>query len=222
MDKKLKLYDLTLGLFVTVLLISNIVSTKIVVLGPFTFDGGTLLFPIIYIFGDILTEVYGFRGSRRIIWTGFFALILMSLVFWVVGILPPARDWNYQKEYETILMFAPRIALASMIAYWIGEFTNSYVLSRMKVWTKGKFLWMRTIGSTVVGELMDTLIFCTIAFWGTISNALLLSVIISNYVFKVLYEVIATPITYKVIKFYKKMEDIDVYDTEYKIFTMRI
>jgi hypothetical protein len=214
MSNNFKLYDLTLGLFVAVLIISNIVATKIVALGPFTFDGGTILFPVVYIFGDVITEVYGFKGSRRIIWTGFFALTLMSATIWIVGLIPPAQGWNLQEAYKNILMTAPRIAIASMIAYWFGEFINSYVLAKMKVWTKGSHLWTRTIGSTVFGELVDTLLFCTLAFGGVLPNELLISLIVSNYIFKVLYEAIATPITYAVIRYYKKTEEIDVYDTK--------
>ncbi len=221
MEGRHKLYDLTLGLFVAVLLISNIASTKIVSIGPFTFDGGTLLFPIVYIFGDVVTEVYGFKGSRRIIWTGFFALFLMSIVIWIVGLIPPAPGWNLQGAYESILMFAPRIAIASMIAYCLGEFTNSYILSRMKNLTKGRHLWARTIGSTVLGEFVDTVVFCMLAFWGVVPGQLLLTIIISNYVFKVLFEVLATPLTYKVVSYYKETEGVDVYDDEYKIFRMK-
>lgn len=212
--KNYKLYDITLGLFVAVLIISNIASTKIIALGPFTFDGGTILFPIVYIFGDVITEVYGFKGSRRIIWTGFFSLLLMSVIFWIVGAIPAAKDWNLQESYNAILMTAPRIAVASMIAYWLGEFTNSFILAKMKVWTNGKYLWTRTIGSTVFGELIDTLVFCFIAFAGVLPSGLLVSVIISNYIFKVSYEVIATPLTYAVVGIYKKTEGIDVYDTD--------
>jgi len=212
MNKNYKLYDLTMGLFVAILIISNIVSTKIVAIGPFTFDGGTILFPIVYIFGDVITEVYGFKGSRRIIWVGFFSLALMSLITWIVGVMPSAGGWNLQESYNNILMTAPRIAIASMIAYWFGEFTNSFVLAKMKVWTKGRYLWTRTVGSTIFGELIDTLMFCTIAFVGLLPNSLLVTVIISNYIFKVCYEVIATPITYSVVHFYKKTEEIDVYD----------
>lgn len=214
MNNNYKLYDITLGLFVAVLIISNIVSTKIVAVGPFTFDGGTILFPIVYIFGDVVTEVYGFKGSRRIIWTGFFSLALMSLIVWLVGIIPPAKDWNMEEAYNSILMTAPRIAIASMIAYWLGEFTNSFILAKMKVWTNGKHLWMRTIGSTIFGELIDCLVFCTVAFAGILPIGLLISVIMSNYIFKVCYEVIATPVTYAVVGFYKKKEGIDVYDTK--------
>lgn len=218
MEKRYRLYDITLGLFVAVLIISNIVSTKITMVGPFTFDGGTLLFPIVYIFGDVVTEVYGFKGSRRIIWTGFCSLALMSFVIWLIGVIPAASGWTLQKEYQDILMLAPRIAIASMIAYWLGEFSNSYILSKMKTWTQGRYLWTRTIGSTVVGELIDSMVFCLIAFTGVLPTQLLITVIVSNYIFKVAYEIIATPVTYAVVRFYKKVENEDVYDKEYKIF----
>lgn len=220
MNKDYKLYDFTVGLFVAVLIISNIASTKIVSVGPFTFDGGTILFPIAYIFGDVLTEVYGFRRARRTIWIGFASLILMSGVFWIIGKMAPAPGWEMQNAYENILMATPRIAIASIIGYWAGSFSNSIILSKMKVLTKGKHLWTRTIGSTLVGELVDTLLFCIVAFGGILSNSLLLSVIISNYVFKVSYEILATPITYKVIDIYKKSENEDAYDEECRVFSL--
>jgi len=219
-----KYFDLLLGLFVAILLISNIASTKILVLWKFTFDGGTILFPLSYIFGDILTEVYGYERSRRVIWTGFFAALLMSLVLYVVQLLPPSPDWPYQESYESLLGFIPRIVGASLIAYFTGEFSNSFILSRLKIKTKGKFLWLRTISSTLIGEGIDTFIFCTIAFYGLIPDHLLVSVIISNYVFKSGTEVILTPVTYAVVKFLKKKEHEDHYDhgISYNPFTMKI
>ncbi|HBC47794.1 MAG TPA: transporter, partial [candidate division Zixibacteria bacterium] len=168
--KKYKYYDIILGLFVAVLLISNVASSKILKLGPFTFDGGTILFPVSYIFGDILTEVYGYRNSRRVIWTGFFAALLMSLTFIAVGKLPPASGWENQDAYEKILGLTPRIVIASLVAYFAGEFSNSYTLAKMKILTKGKWLWSRTISSTIIGEGVDTLLFVTIAFYGVLPN----------------------------------------------------
>lgn len=200
------------GLFVAVLIISNIASTKIVNFGLFVFDGGTLLFPLSYIFGDILTEVYGYKKSRQVIWTGFAAIILMSLTFLAVGMLPAASDWNQQQAFDAILGFVPRIVIASIIAYFAGEFSNSFVLAKMKIWSKGKQLWQRTIGSTLIGEGVDTGIFCLIAFLGVLPTELLIAVILSNYVFKVLIEVLFTPVTYAVVGFLKKKEGIDVYD----------
>jgi len=205
-------FDSVMALFVAVLLISNVASSKILVLGPFTFDGGTILFPLSYIFGDILTEVYGYSRSRKVIWTGFFCTGLMALVFVVVGMLPPAPGWDGQEAYMTILGITPRIVLGSLIAYFSGEFSNSYVLAKMKIWTRGRWLWMRTIGSTVVGEGVDTLLFVLIAFYGVLLPPLLGSVILSNYVFKVGVEALATPVTYAITNFLKRAENEDYYD----------
>ncbi len=207
-----KYYDLILGLFVAVLLISNVASSKVLDLGPFTFDGGTILFPISYIFGDILTEVYGYKKSRRVIWTGFFAAFLMSVVFMIVGKLPPAADWPNQEAYEKILGLTPRIVIASLIAYFAGEFSNSYTLAKMKIFSKGKLLWSRTIGSTIVGEGVDTLLFVFIAFYGVFPGNLLLAILISNYVFKVCFEAAFTPFTYMIVGYLKRKERSDVYD----------
>ncbi len=204
--------DILTGLFVAVLLISNIASTKILILWKFTFDGGTILFPVSYIFGDILTEVYGYQKSRRVIWTGFFSAFLMSVVFYIVQKLPPAADWQYQKAFEELLGFVPRIVLASLTAYFAGEFSNSFILSRMKIVTKGKFLWMRTIGSTLVGEGLDTMIFCFVAFYDVLPMKLLWAVIISNYIFKCGVEIVCTPLTYIIVGFLKRKEHEDHYD----------
>ncbi len=200
--------------FVSVLLISNIASTKIVNLGWFTFDAGTLLFPLSYIFGDILTEVYGYKKTREVIWLGFFAALMMAAVFMIVGKLPGAADWNNQAAYDAILGVTPRIVIASLIAYMCGSFSNSFILTKMKIWLKGKYLWMRTIGSTIVGELVDSSLFILIAFLGVLPPSLLLTLIVSNYVFKTLIEVLFTPVTYKVVKFLKKNENEDYYDTD--------
>ena len=201
-----------MALFVAVLLISNIASAKIVKLGPLTFDGGTLLFPISYIFGDILTEVYGYRRSRRVIWIGFFSAALMALTLSVVGWLPPAERWEHQAAYQTILGTIPRIVLGSLVAYWAGEFSNSYTLARLKLVTQGRWLWTRTIGSTVVGEGVDTLLFVTIAFAGTMPAGQWRDLIISNYLFKTGLEVVMTPVTYQVVSFLKRAEAEDFYD----------
>ncbi len=210
-------FDILVAFFVAVLLISNIASTKIVTLWTvFTFDGGTILFPLSYIFGDILTEVYGFQKSRRAIWLGFISALLMSLVLYVVQILPPASDWGNQQAFESILGFIPRIVLGSLVAYFAGEFTNSITLSLLKKKTKGRFLWLRTISSTVIGEGIDTIVFCMIAFYGTLPNEVLISVIISNYIFKCSIEILLTPVTYKIVNFLKKTEKVDVYDYHVK------
>jgi uncharacterized integral membrane protein (TIGR00697 family) len=199
--------------FVSVLLISNVASSKIVDFKWFTFDGGTLLFPLSYIFGDILTEVYGYKRAKNVIWLGFFMAILMSLVFIIVGKLPSAPDWNNQNAYDAILGLTPRIVLASLFAYFIGSFSNSFILAKMKIWTKGKMLWTRTIGSTIVGELLDSVIFIIIAFYGILPNSLLITLIISNYVFKTSIEILFTPLTYKIVNFLKRKESEDYYDT---------
>ena len=178
----------------------------------FTFDGGTILFPLSYIFGDILTEVYGFRRSRRVIWLGFMSAILMSLVFYIVQLLPPATGWTNQQAFESILGFVPRIVLASLIAFFAGEFSNSFILSRLKIFTQGRFLWMRTIGSTLIGEGLDTILFCMIAFYGTMPSSLLWSIIISNYIFKCSIEILFTPLTYVIVHFLKTKENEDMYD----------
>ena len=205
-------YDIVMALFVAVLLISNVASSKILVFGPFTFDGGTILFPLSYIFGDILTEVYGYRRSRRVIWMGFFCAFMMSAVFMIVGALPPAEGWEGQPAYEQILGWTPRIVIASLIAYFAGEFSNSFTLAKLKIVTRGKWLWSRTIGSTVVGQGVDTLLFVLIAFAGGLDNDLLMTIIISNYIFKVGFEVFATPLTYAVVRFLKRAEGVDTYD----------
>ncbi len=201
-----------MAVFVAVLLISNVASSKFLRLGPFTFDGGTILFPISYIFGDILTEVYGYVRSRRVIWTGFACTGLMAVVLAIVGLLPPAPGWEAQEAYMTILGNTPRIVLASLIAYFAGEFSNSYVLAKMKIWTQGRWLWTRTIASTVLGEAVDSVLFVLIAFYGTSPLALVASVILSNYVFKVAFEALATPATYAITSFLKRAENEDYYD----------
>ncbi|MGP1437883.1 MAG: queuosine precursor transporter [Treponema sp.] len=200
------------GLFVGVLLLSNILSSKMISLWGFSFDGGTLLFPLSYIFGDVLTEVYGYKTSRRVIWTGFIMLLIMSINIYIISALPRHADWTMQKDFDNILLQMPRLAIASLIAYFMGEYTNSVVLSKMKVITKGKHLWMRTIGSTLVGEGLDTVVFVLIAFLGVYSTDVLFNIMFSNYVFKTLIEVVFTPITYKVISFVKEKENLDIYD----------
>lgn len=210
--KNYRYFDILVAFFVAVLLISNIASTKILSLWKFTFDGGTVLFPLSYIFGDILTEVYGFRRSRRVIWLGFGSALLMSLIMFIVQLLPPAEGWNNQEAFESVLGFIPRIVFASLLAYFAGEFSNSVIMSRLKIKTRGKLLWLRTISSTLAGEGIDTIIFCLVAFYGTIPESLLISVILSNYIFKCSVEILLTPLTYSVVGFLKKKENEDVYD----------
>jgi uncharacterized integral membrane protein (TIGR00697 family) len=214
-----------MAFFVLVLVVSNIASSaKIVDLGvslfgfPLAFDGGTLLFPVSYIFGDILTEVYGFRASRRVIWTGFAALALASLLFLVLRLLPAEASWEAgagSAAYDAILggMSTGGIALASLAGYWVGEFSNSMILSRMKVLTRGKYLWARTIGSTLVGELLDSLVFVLIAsLTGVFGWELFITLVLTNYIFKCAVEILMTPAAYLAVHRLKKAEGVDTYD----------
>jgi uncharacterized integral membrane protein (TIGR00697 family) len=214
--KEYKYYPYIMAFFVAILIISNIASTKILKVGFFSFDGGTILFPLSYIFGDILTEVYGYAKARRVIWMGFFCTALAALIFFIVQILPPAKGWENQDAYEKILGLTPRIVVASLIAYFAGEFSNSFTLAKMKILTKGRWLWTRTIGSTLVGEFVDTVLFVAVAFFGAFNYGLLIAVFISNYIFKVGVEIVATPVTYMVVRFLKNSEGIDYYDYKTK------
>lgn len=212
--RQYKYTDIITAVFATVLILSNIASSKILSLGWFSFDGGTILFPLAYIFGDILTEVYGYARARRVIWIGFAMNLLMVLVFWGVGKLPPALDWGNQTAFDTILGVVPRIVLASLVAYLFGEFINSYVLAKLKIKTQGKYFWLRALGSTIVGEFFDTSIFIIIAFAGILPTSLLWTLWISNYVFKIGTELILLPITYRVVNWLKKKETEDYYDRD--------
>ena len=208
--------DLITASFVAVLLISNIASTKFLTLGPFTFDGGTILFPLAYIFGDVLTEVYGFRRARRVIWTGFLAMVLMGIFVWLAGVLPGEAIWESyagQSAYDAILGGISGLIVASLIAYLAGEFSNSYVLARMKVASKGRWLPARTIGSTLVGQAVDTVAFIGVATaLGVFHPDQFLGLVVTNYIFKVGIEVIMTPITIIIINWLKKAENEDYYD----------
>jgi uncharacterized integral membrane protein (TIGR00697 family) len=209
--------DVISVVFVAVLLISNICAIKALRLVSFMrmdIDGGTLLFPISYIFGDILVEVYGYARSRRIIWLGFGANALAAACFALVVALPPSPGWELQEAFAAILGQTPRIVLGSLIAFWCGSFSNAYVMAKMKVWTEGRFLWMRTIGSTLIGEGVDSLLFQTIAFGGVWPWALVLRVSFWNFCLKVAYEAIATPATYAIVHYLKRAENEDVYDRQ--------
>jgi queuosine precursor transporter len=219
-------FDLVMVLFVTVLIVSNIASSaKIVDLGfslfgvQMAFDAGTLLFPISYIFGDILTEVYGYRRSRRVIWTGFACLAFTGLFLWIVRILPGEATWESyagQDAYVKILggISSGGIVLASLLAFWAGEFSNSYILARLKVVTAGRWLWTRTIGSTIVGEAVDTLVFALVAtLLGVFPWEIFVSLVLTNYLFKVTVEGLMTPATYGVVNRLKQVEQEDYYDT---------
>jgi uncharacterized integral membrane protein (TIGR00697 family) len=202
-----------------VLLISNIASTKILGftlpgLGDLPLDGGTLLFPLAYIFGDVLTEVYGYKRSRRVIWTGFFWLALMVVLLTIVDALPSSSAWGLGDSFHAILGQTPRIVIGSLIAYFAGEFSNSFVLAKMKIGTQGRWLWARTIGSTLIGEGLDTVLFVLIAFGGTMPNPDVAKLMATNYVFKVGVEVLFTPVTYQVVSFLKRAEHEDYYDRD--------
>lgn len=208
-------YDLLLGAFVATLLCSNLIgASKIASVAGFEFGAGILFFPLSYVFGDVLTEVYGYARSRRVVWAGFAALLFASLMSAVVVALPPAAGYMGQEALAAVFGQAPRIALACLIAYWAGEFTNSYVMARMKVWSEGRNLWLRTIGSTVAGEAVDSLLFYPIAFLGLWPTELVFQVMLTNYLLKVLWEVILTPVTYRVVAFLKKAEAEDFYDRD--------
>lgn len=197
--------------FVVVLLISNLVAAKLVPIGPLRVSAAQMLFPITYIFGDIFTEVYGYAASRRAIWRGFFSSILMTAIGLFAIWLPPAPDWHNQQAFETIFGVLPRLVAGSLLAYWLGEFANSYTLARLKLLTKGKYLWTRTVGSTVVGQAVDTIIVVSFIFYDK-PIATIVKVIISGYLFKVAYEVLATPLTYAIVNFLKRQEGIDTFD----------
>ena len=207
-----RFFDTLVVMFVTVLIISNLVGAKICAVGPFRISGAQLLFPITYIFGDIFTEVYGYAGSRRAIWLGFFGSALMAAMGMLVVWLPAAPDFKDQAAFQVIFGFVPRMVAASLAAFWAGEFANSYVMARMKVWTSGRALWTRTIGSTVVGQLVDSIVVMVLAFAGKESPATIINLIFSGYVGKVLYEAAATPLTYLVVNSLKRAEGVDVFD----------
>ena len=204
--------DSLIHVFVVVLIVSNLVGPKIVAVGPFRISGAQLLFPITYIFGDIFTEVYGYGASRRAIWTGFFASALLSIMGLITVALPPAPDWPHQEAFATVFHFVPRMVIASLLAYWAGEFSNAFVMAKLKLVTKGRHLWVRTIGSTMVGQLVDTTVVMIIAFGGSLSTSLIATLIVSGYLGKVLYEAAATPLTYLVVNTLKRKEGVDVFD----------
>jgi uncharacterized integral membrane protein (TIGR00697 family) len=214
-------FDLLLAIFIVVLLISNLVGQKLCLFGPvtlfgqriqFVLSGAQILFPVTYIFGDIFTEVYGYAASRRAIWLGFLANGLLAVMGLITVWLPPAPGWPNQDAFATVFYTIPRLIVASLIAFWCGEFVNSFVLAKMKLWTKGKMLWTRTVGSTATGQFVDTLLIVAIGFGGTAPVGTLVNNLISAYLFKVAYEVAATPLTYLVVGFLKKSEGVDAFD----------
>lgn len=216
-------YDLVMAAFVTVLLCANLIgASKVCRIGPVTFGAGVLFFPVSYVFGDVLTEVYGYARARKVVWAGFGALLFASFMSWTVLALPPSPGWTQQDALETVFGGTPRIALASLVAYWAGEFCNSYVLARMKVRSEGRHLWTRTIGSTIAGEAVDSLIFYPLAFLGVWPAPVVFEVLLSNYLLKVAWEAAVTPFTYKVVHFLKRAEQEDYFDrqTDFNPFTL--
>src|SRR5579871_6020478 len=210
-------FDLLLAIFLVVLLISNLVGQKLCQFGqvtwfgnqiPIVLSGGQILFPITYIFGDVFTEVYGYAASRRAIWLGFLANGLLAVMGLITVWLPPAPGWPHQEAFRIVFYTVPRLIIASLIAFWCGEFTNSYTLAKMKLWTGGKMLWTRTVGSTATGQAVDTVVLYAIAFVGTAPLSTLLAGVGSAYLFKVGYEVLATPLTYLVVGFLKRSEGV--------------
>jgi queuosine precursor transporter len=208
-------FDFVMAAFVAILLLSNVIgAAKLATLGGYTFGAGILFFPLGYVIGDVLTEVYGYARARRCIWVGFIALIFMAFMSWVVVSLPPAEGWTNQPAYDAVFGQVPRIVFASIVAFWAGEFVNSIVLAKLKVLTKGKYLWTRTISSTVFGQGVDSLLFYPLAFWGASgwTNDAVLTVMVTNWGLKVLWEVVLTPVTYAVVGYLKRREGVDVYD----------
>lgn len=205
---------LVVAVFITCLITANIIAVKLITVFGQVLPAAIVIFPISYIFGDVLTEVYGYRQARKVIWLGFVCNLLAVAAIWVGGLLPPASFWQGQGAYDTILGYTPRLLLASFLAYLVGEFTNSFVLARMKVATGGRWLWTRTIGSTLVGEGLDSAVFITLAFAGTIPAGGLFSAVFSQWIAKCLYEIAATPLTYLVVGFLKRKEGLDVFDRD--------
>jgi hypothetical protein len=215
MDRRnFRYYDLLVHTFVVILLISNLVGQKITAVGPFRFSGAMLFFPITYIFGDVFTEVYGYGASRRAIWIGFFAAAFLAVMGLVTVWLPSAGGWDGQAAFARVFNFVPRMIAASLAAFWCGEFANSFVMAKMKLLTKGRYLWTRTVGSTVAGQAVDTFIVTVLTFGGSLSTALIVNLVLSGYLAKVVYEVAATPLTYWIVNFLKRREGVDVFDTD--------
>jgi hypothetical protein len=200
------------ALFITCLITANIIAVKLISIFGLVVPVAIIIFPISYILGDVLTEVYGYRQARRVIWLGFFCNLILVVAIWLGQLLPAASFWDGQTAYERILGYAPRILAASFLAYLLGEFSNSFVLAKMKIATNGRWLWTRTIGSTLVGQGLDSLVFITLAFVGTIPLAALVSAILTQWLGKSMYEAALTPLTYKVVNFLKRYEGLDVYD----------
>ncbi|MBV9406785.1 MAG: queuosine precursor transporter [Acidobacteriaceae bacterium] len=213
-DHRYKFLDVFITLFVVVLVISNVIAAKFFALGPLRVSCAQMLFPITYIFGDIFTEVYGYGASRRAIWYGFFASFVFVTLSYIAVIIPPAPEYTDQRAFATIFKPVGRFVLASLVAYWCGEFANSFTLAKMKLITKGRYLWTRTIGSTVVGQAVDTTVVIFIAFYGLRPFPVLIQLIVSGYLIKVIYETLMTPITYAIVNYLKRAEGVDYFDYE--------
>jgi uncharacterized integral membrane protein (TIGR00697 family) len=211
-SRSYKYLDVLTTAFVVILLVSNLVAQKICQIGPFAVSGAVLLFPITYIFGDVFTEIYGFAASRRAIWLGFFGTALLYLMGSITIALPAAPGWHNQQAFTTVFGFIPRILAASLTAFWAGEFANSYTMARLKLLTNGRKLWTRTIGSTIVGQAVDTALVITLTFVGVVPAMTILNMIATGYALKVGYEVLATPLTYLVINWLKAAEQADAFD----------
>lgn len=220
--KQYRYLDLLINIFIVVLIVSNLIAPKMVAVGPLLFSAAQILFPITYIFGDVFTEVYGFGASRRAIWTGLMASCIVIVIGTIAILLPPAPVFKDQDAYEKIFGVFPRAVAGSLLAYWAGEFANSLTVAKMKLWTNGKYLWTRTVGSTVVGQAVDTTIVILFIFWGQ-PFSVMFQLIYSGYIFKVVYEVVATPLTYVVVNFLKRAEGVDFFDrsTNFNPFRLR-
>jgi uncharacterized integral membrane protein (TIGR00697 family) len=219
--RQFRYLDVLITAFVVILLVSNLVAQKIIRIGPLSISGGLVLFPITYIFGDIFTEVYGYAASRRAIWLGFWGTALMYGVGALIIALPADPDFHDQQAFITVFGILPRLLIASLIAFWAGEFANSYTMARLKILTRGRWLWTRTISSTVVGQAVDTTIVVILTFAGHYPAHTLVKLILTSYCFKVAYEILATPLTYLVVNFLKRAENSDAYDahTNFNPFT---
>jgi uncharacterized integral membrane protein (TIGR00697 family) len=202
------------GLFVTCLLTANVIATKLVMIGGLVLPAGVVIFPLSYVVGDVLTEVYGYGAARRVIWLGFACNLIMVVAIWLAGELPPAPFWKGQAAYAEVFAQTPRLLLASFLAYLAGEFANSYVLAKMKIATDGRWLWTRTVGSTIVGQGLDSLVFVLLAFAGLVPLSALGGIIVAQWLVKVAYEAAATPLTYVVVRWLKAREQVDAYDRE--------
>src|SRR3954454_23703225 len=207
-----KYLDSFITLFVVILVVSNLIAPKFFAVGPLRISAAQMLFPITYIFGDIFTEVYGYSASRKAIWYGFFSSFLMVVITYIAVVIPPAPEFRDEAAYETVFKPVGRIVAASLFAYWCGEFANSYTMAKLKLVTKGRHLWTRTIGSTVVGQAVDTTVVMFAAFYGTRSVGVIVNLIVSGYLIKVVYETLMTPATYAVVNWLKRAEGVDYFD----------